>query len=245
MTGNTAMNNSMQKTVHSMMRPRGSMAGMLLLLVSGCASTTIHEPVSDPRFSAVPPVVSSPIPINDGAIYKAGFERSLYEDATAHRVGDMLTIILQEQTNASKKASTSTSKDAEIDLTAPTVFGAPVLYKGDAVLSASVAAKRAFDGAGGSSQSNSLTGNITVTVAEVYPNGNMLIRGEKLLTLNQGSEFVRISGIVRKVDIRPDNSIFSSQVADAHIMYGGQGVLAEANTKGWGQRLFDGPWWPF
>ncbi len=226
-------------------RMRGMIAVMILLLLVGCASTTIHEPVSDPRFSAVRPVISSPIPINDGAIYKAGFERSLYEDTTAHRVGDMLTIILQEKTNASKKASTSTKKDAEIDLSAPTVFGAPVMYNGNAVLSASVAAKRGFDGEGDSRQSNSLTGNITVTVAEVYPNGNLRVRGEKLLTLNQGSEHVRISGIVRKVDIRPDNSIYSSQVADAHIMYGGQGVLAEANAKGWGQRIFDGPWWPF
>lgn len=242
---NIPLHQTFSYTPASVQRIRGAFAVVALLLLAGCASTTTHEPVSDPRFSAVRPVIANPIPINDGAIYKAGFERALYEDATAHRVGDMLTIVLQERTNASKKASTSTSKDSEIDLAAPTVFGAPVMYNGSEVLSASVAATRAFDGAGDSSQSNSLTGSITVTIAEVYPNGNMLVRGEKLLTLNQGSEHVRISGIVRKVDIRPDNSIFSSQVADAHIMYGGQGVLAESNTKGWGQRLFDGPWWPF
>ncbi len=216
----------------------------ILLLLAGCA-TPVHEPVSDPRFSAVRPVMSMPIPINDGAIYKAGFERALFEDSTAHRVGDVLTIVLQEKTNASKKASTSTKKDAAVDLSTPTVFGAPVRYAGKDILSASVAAKRDFGGEGDSTQSNSLTGSITVTVAEVFPNGNLLVRGEKLLTLNQGSEHVRISGIIRQVDIRPDNTVKSSQVADARIVYGGQGVLAEANGKGWMQRVFDGPWWPF
>jgi len=216
----------------------------IALQLSGCA-TTVHEPVSDPRFSAVRPVMSMPIPINDGAIYKAGFERTLFDDPTAHRVGDVLTIVLQEKTNASKKASTSTKKDSTIDLGVPTVFGAPVRYAGKDILSASVAAGRDFDGEGDSTQSNSLTGSITVTVAEVYPNGNLMVRGEKLLTLNQGSEHVRISGIIRQVDIRPDNTVKSSQVADAHIVYGGQGVLAEANGKGWMQRVFDGIWWPF
>lgn len=216
-----------------------------ILLLTACASATTHEPVSDPDFAAVRPVTSSPIPINDGAIYKAGFDRALFVDPTAHRVGDVLTIILQEQTNASKKSSTSTKKDSEIDISTPTVFGAPVTYQGKDILAASAKAARSFDGEGDSSQSNSLTGSITVTVSEVLPNGNLLVRGEKLLTLNQGSEHVRISGIIRQVDIRPDNTVKSSQVGNARIIYGGQGVLAEANAKGWAQRIFDGPWWPF
>jgi len=222
-------------------------AAVLLLTVSllaGCA-TPSYEPVSDPRYSSVRPVMAMPIPINDGAIYKAGFEQTLFEDPTAHRVGDTLTIILQERTNASKKASTSTKKESEIDLQAPTVFGAPVRFNGNDILSAAVTANRDFTGEGDSTQSNSLTGRITVTVSEVLPNGNLVVQGEKLLTLNQGSEHVRIAGIVRQVDIRPDNTVNSSQVADARIVYGGQGVLAEANGKGWMQRVFDGPWWPF
>ncbi len=216
----------------------------LLLVLGGCASTQ-HQPQRDPEFAAVRPVAVQPMPVSDGAIYRAGFEQTLFEDPKARRIGDTLTIVLQERTNASKKASTSTKKDAAIELEAPTAFGLPVKHKGIDVLSASVAAKRGFDGEGDSTQSNSLTGRITVTVAEVLPNGNLIVRGEKLLTLNQGSEHVRISGIVRPVDIRPDNTIQSSQVANARIVYGGQGVLAESNTKGWGQRIFDGPWWPF
>ena len=236
------MNNRPAFVIPMASRPLLVLVGLLWL--AGCA-TPVHEPESDPRFSAVRPAMSMPIPINDGAIYKAGFEQSLYEDPRAHRVGDTLTIILQERTNASKKASTSTKKEAQIDLQAPTVFGAPVKFNGNDILSASASAKRDFGGEGDSTQSNSLTGSITVTVAEVLPNGNLIVQGEKLLTLNQGSEHVRISGIVRRVDIRPDNTVYSSQVGNARIVYGGQGVLAEANGKGWMQRVFDGPWWPF
>jgi flagellar L-ring protein precursor FlgH len=212
-------------------------------LLTGCATT--HHAVSDPAFAAVRPVASLPMPVTDGAIFKSGYNIALFEDPKAHRIGDVITIILQEQTNASKKASTTTAKDAAISLAAPTVFGKPVNYKGTPILSADVSAERDFTGEGDSTQSNSLTGRITVTIADVLPNGNLMVRGEKLLTLNQGSEHVRISGIVRAADITPDNTVLSSQVADAHIVYGGQGVLADANSKGWLSRVFDSSWWPF
>jgi flagellar L-ring protein precursor FlgH len=213
------------------------------VLLPACSTT--HQAVSDPAFAAVRPVASQPIPVKDGSIYKAGYNITLFEDPRAHRVGDILTIILQERTNASKSASTTTAKDSQISMAAPTVFGQGVIHKGKPILSAEVDAERDFTGEGDSTQSNSLTGHISVTIAEVLPNGNMLVRGEKLLTLNQGSEHVRISGIVRPADVTPDNTVLSSQVADARIVYGGQGVLAESNTKGWLQRVFDGPWWPF
>lgn len=222
-----------------------AIALLVVMLLAGCASTTVHEPTPDPDFAAVRPLDVRPLQMSDGSIYKAGFSNKLFEDPTAHRVGDILTIILQESTNASKKSSTSTKKDSTIALDAPTVFGAPVRHQGRDVLSASVDAARDFTGEGDSSQSNSLTGRITVSVAEVLPNGNLVVQGEKLLTLNQGSEHVRISGIVRPADVQPDNTVLSSQVAAARIVYGGQGALAEANSKGWGQRIFDGPWWPF
>ncbi len=216
---------------------------VVLLLVSACSTT--HQAVSDPEYAPVRPVNAQPLPVSDGAIYKAGFSLALFEDTKAHRVGDIITVILQEKTNASKKASTNTAKDAAVTIAAPTLFGRGVSYGGDAVLSATIDAERDFQGEGDSTQSNSLSGEITVTVAEVYVNGNMLIRGEKLLTLNQGSEHVRISGIIRPIDITPSNTVLSSQVANAKIIYGGQGVLADANTKGWLQRIFDSNWWPF
>lgn len=219
-------------------------ASFLLITISGCSTT--HQAISDPDYAPIRPINVQPLPISDGAIYKAGFGLSLFEDTKAHRVGDIITVVLKEKTNASKKASTTTAKKSDVSIAAPTIFGRGVGFKGDpAILSAAIAADRNFEGEGDSTQSNSLTGEIAVTVAEVYANGNMLIRGEKLLTLNQGSEHVRISGIIRPTDVSPTNTILSTKVANAKIIYGGQGVLADANSKGWLARMFDSNWWPF
>jgi flagellar L-ring protein precursor FlgH len=228
-----------------LLKPMAIAALMLLnLLVVGCSTT--HQAISDPDFAPIRPVNIMPLPISDGAIYKAGYSVSLFEDTKAHRVGDIITIILQEKTNASKSANTTTTKDSEVSISAPTIFGRGVGFRGDgAILSASLDAERDFSGTGDSTQSNSLSGRISVTVAEVLRNGNLIVRGEKLLTLNQGSEHVRVSGIVRATDISPNNTVLSSQLANARFVYGGQGVIAEANTKGWLQRALDSNWWPF
>ena len=113
------------------------------------------------------------------------------------------------------------------------------------MLSGSLNDSSHFDGEGTSAQSNQLSGYISVTVARRLANGNLLVRGQKWITLNQGREFVRIQGIVRPVDIGPDNIVPSYNVADAVISYGGQGTLADSNTKSWLARFFDSPWMPF
>ena len=218
------------------------MIGINLMIV-GCSTT--HQAISDPDYSPVRPMSVQPLPVSDGAIYKTGFGVTLFEDMKARRIGDIITVILQERTNSTKTASTTTAKEADVSISAPTIFGAGVTRGGKDILSAGIDASRDFTGEGDSTQSNSLTGQISVTVVDVFPNGNLMIRGEKLLTLNQGSEHVRISGIVRASDVTPTNTVFSTQVANARIIYGGQGVLADANTKGWIQRVFDSNWWPF
>ena len=219
-----------------------AMTSIGFLMVGGCAVN--QTPSSDPQFASVRPAASSPLPIDNGAIYKSGYEITLFEDRKATRVGDILTVLLSERANASKKANTKTTKDSQVDIL-PAVALGHGKNDGIDVLRAELEAKREFDAKGDSSQSNSLTGTISVTVAEVLPNGNLLVRGEKLLTLNQGSEHIRISGIVRPDDISPGNVVESGKLADAKIIYGGQGVLAETNTKGWFQRVVDGNWWPF
>ncbi len=127
----------------------------------------------------------------------------------------------------------------------PTVFGAPVTLGGKDILGASATSSDGFAGKGDSSQSNSLSGDISVTVAQVLPNGNLIVRGEKSLKLNQGKEFVQISGIVRPVDILSDNTVLSTQLADAHIAYSGQGAVNDSNTMGWMARFFNSGYWPF
>jgi flagellar L-ring protein precursor FlgH len=215
-----------------------------LLLLGGCGTMqNVAQP--DPDFAPIRPVGSAPLPANDGAIYKAGYNITLFEDGKARRVGDIITVILDESTNATKSATTSTAKESDIDLPTPTVFGNTMTVNGNDLFRAAVTSDRNFTGEGESEQSNKLTGRISVTVAEVFPNGNLLVRGEKLLTLNQGSEHVRLSGIIRAMDVSPDNTVRSEQIANARIVYGGQGVLADANEKGWLQKVLDSKWWPF
>ena len=186
-----------------------------------------------------------------GAIFQAGQEISLFEDAKARRVGDIITVVLVEQTTASKKADTNTSKKQDTQLDNPTILGAPLSFnmpggsKRVLNLGTTLSGSRSFEGAGDSSQSNKLQGNVTVTVAEVFSNGNLLVRGEKRLTINQGDEYIRFSGIVRPSDIGPDNTVLSTSVADAKIAYTGKGMLDDSNSSGWLASLFNSKWWPF
>ena len=108
-----------------------------------------------------------------------------------------------------------------------------------------IGSEQGFDGKGDSQQSNRLDGSITVTVVSRLPNGNLLVRGQKWMKLNQGKEFVRIEGVIRPIDLDRDNSIPSWKVADAKIAYGGSGVLNDANSMGWLARFFNSPVMPF
>ncbi len=190
------------------------------------------------------PVAVYPAP-SDGAIYAAGSDVSLFEDLKARRIGDLLTIVLKESTSASKSASTKTKKDSSIDLPGPTLAGRAVTVNGKPVLESSIEGAREFDGQGSSSQSNTLSGNITVTVVNRLPNGNLVVQGEKWLRLNQGDEFVRISGVVRPYDVLQDNTVTSDRVADAIISYGGRGMVASASRAGWLARFFNSSWYPY
>ena len=193
-----------------------------------------------------PPELVPPPPIEtvDGAIYQEQRDIRLFEDLRAHRVGDILTISLQENTTAQKSASTSTDKSSSTSIQNPTLFGRNLQRNGDNLLGANLGSSSDFAGEGSSSQSNSLNGDITVTVIERLYNGNLRIRGEKWVTLNQGDEFIRLSGIVRPADINPDNSVDSSRVADARITYSSKGILAAANKMGWLQRFVQSVWYP-
>jgi flagellar L-ring protein precursor FlgH len=207
-------------------------------MLAACA--TPHPP-EDPMmdFPEQPPV-----PAN-GAIYQAGRDVPLFENTTAHRIGDTITIRLEERTNAEKSSSTSTSKNSQATLSGPTIAGRPVTVNGVEILSGGVDNNTNFEGQGDSRQSNRLEGDITVMVQRRLPNGYLYVRGQKWITINQGREFVKIEGIVRPIDIDPDNSIASTKVANAVISYGAKGALADANRPGLLARFFNLPWMPF
>ena len=215
----------------------GAMAAML----GACSGVQPHDAGYAPAF----PVAKQPPQPTNGAIYQAGYSKNMFEDSRARGVGDLITVVLQESTQAQKSASTSTKKDNTIDIGTPTIFGQQVTHNGNSILSASASTATDFSGDGASSQSNSLSGNITVFVSNVLPNGNLVIRGEKRLTLNQGDEYIRLSGIVRPEDVSPDNTIASTKVANAEILYSGNGPVADSNRQGWLSRFFNSPLWPF
>ncbi|RDI97719.1 flagellar basal body L-ring protein FlgH [Dyella solisilvae] len=218
--------------------------GVLVLALAALGGCVMQPPHDDHQWAATMPVESAAPPPTDGSIYHADQGMELFNDARAHRVGDILTITLVESTQASKKATTNTSKKDNTDITTPTILG-HALKVGGKNADISTAGTRSFDGSGDSSQSNQLNGSITVTVAQRLSNGNLLIRGEKMLTINQGQEQIRISGIVRPQDILQDNSVPSTRVADAQIGYTGKGSLADANTQGWLSRFFNSKWMPY
>ena len=184
-------------------------------------------------------------PASNGAIYQVGRDVALFENPIARHIGDVVTIVLSEATAAQKSATTSTSKATSDTMPGVSLFGSPVTIHGASVLSGTVNDASKFDGAGNSAQSNSLTGFITATVAKVLPNGNLYVKGEKKIWINQGQENVMLSGVIRAIDVAPDNSVPSSRVANARITYGGKGAIADANAAGWLSRFFNSPWTPF
>jgi flagellar L-ring protein precursor FlgH len=213
----------------------------LVTLATGCSSVRVFEESYEPPMPAEPMYT----PPTSGSIYNNGTDVRLFEDRKAGRVGDILTVRLKEQTNASKNSATSTSKATEATLGNPTVFGRSLTKDGTPLFEGALSGDQSFDGAGSSSQSNSLMGDITVTVVQRLPNGNLRIRGEKWVTLNQGREFIRLSGIIRPDDIEPDNSLDSYRIADAQITYSSKGVLAAANQMGFIARFFNSVFHPY
>ena len=213
---------------------------LLLLPLGSCQS--VHPPKDDDGMSwAAEP---APTPTN-GAIYQAGREVALFENPIAHHVGDIVTIVLNEQTAAQKSSSTNTTKNTSVALPGMTLLGKALTVHGVPILSNNIADTSKFAGEGDSAQSNSLQGYITVTVQKVLPNGNLYVKGEKWIGINQGQEYVRMTGVIRPIDLSSENSVPSSQVANAKIAYGGKGALADANAQGWLSRFFNSPWTPF
>ncbi|MCC2615088.1 flagellar basal body L-ring protein FlgH [Aestuariibacter halophilus] len=217
----------------------------VLFGVVGCASTPRHEPMpGDPFFApAVPMEPVQPI-VENGSIFQSAQANSLYSDVKARRVGDIITVNLRENTSATKSAGTTKSRstDAEID---PIIgLGGNTVNIGSESIQLGLSSSNDFEGDATANQSNNLNGAISVTVIRVLPNQNLVVRGEKWLTLNNGDEYIRLTGIVRPADITPDNEILSTKIANARIQYSGTGSFASAQQEGWLARFFSSEWWP-
>ena len=211
------------------------------LVLSACATPKR----GDVEYAPVKPV-SQTGPVQHGdSIYQSGSSWYLLEDIKPRRVGDMLTVTLQEKTDAKKLADTETKKATDNEIAAATLMGAPITASDRELLATKLKSTYDFKGEADTQQSNSLTGSVTVTVVEVQANGNLVVQGEKWVTINQGDEYIRLRGIVRPSDINPNNTISSERVANAQIQYSGEGTIANANEQGWLAKFFNSPWMPF
>ena len=202
--------------------------------LAGCStvpSTNVHQPMSA-RPQPLPELSSQ-----NGAIYQTGNARlALFEDRRARNVGDTLNILIEEKNTASKKSGSSASRTGSATLAVPSIFGLP----GKSFENSSLNAKSSdnFAGKGDSASNNAFTGSIAVTVIEVFSNGNLLVSGEKQVSIDQGTEFIRFSGVVNPGTINGANTVSSTKVADARVEYKGTGYIDEAQTMGWLARFF-------
>jgi len=204
----------------------------------------VNAPLHDPDYAPAEMQAITPPPVKNGGLYQQSHSMALFQDIKAYRVGDLVTVMLAEKIDASKSAKTSTSKENDIGIAQPTLLGRS-LNRGKLNLSADLQSSQSFKGEGDSNQSNSISGSITVMVTGILPNGYLKVRGEKAITINRGDEFVRLSGIIRPVDITPANTVSSTQVGNARIIYSGRGAVADSNAHGWLSRFFLSKLWPF
>ena len=218
---------------------------LLILGCSACASKPLLEENSD--FAPIRPLEPAANALPTGSILGNNMHMSLFQGQRQWRVGDIITIVLNESTQASRNSSLITERKATNDalssswtnsLLSPNGFWGDV--RGDININA---AEIGSEGVGTAAQANALSGVITAMVAEVLPNGNLIVEGRKQLSLTEGAEFIQVRGVVRARDVQPDNTVSSMRMAQAQISYRGSGNLAESTQPGWiTQLLFK--YWP-
>ena len=197
-------------------------------LLSACAHSLDDMGLRDETvYPAVLPV-DNPAPAKTkGSIYQAGHEVSLYQDHIANRIGDILTVRLEEVTQGEKKAKTKTSKVATNAFDTPTILGGTLN-----AMTFNTNTDQEFNGEGESDQQNKLKGTVSVTVMRVLSNNNLIVQGESWVTIDQGREFVRLTGILRPEDIEPGNVVSSQRIAGARIAYSGNGQVGNSSRGG-------------
>ena len=218
-------------------------ATLIMLGLNGCAQMMEPEP-DDPNFAPAMPEEQVVDVVPDGSIFANSRVDSIYTDIKAPRVGDIISVQLEESTSASKNTSNNSSKEGSTNLTPLSLGGHPVSIHGYST-QAGMSSDQSFKGQAKASQSNSLRGNISVSVVKVLANGGLVVRGEKWVMLTNGNEYIRITGIVRSEDVNADNTVSSQKIANARIQYGGTGDFANAAEKGWLTRFFNSKWMPF
>ena len=205
-----------------------------VLLSSGCMAPTAKP--DDPYYAPVLPRTPLPAAQNNGSIYQAANSRPLFEDRRARFVGDTITVKITENPRATKSASNTLDRTGTQTGQITSFAGLPVA--GLSGLSLNGTSTTSFSGKGEAANNATFSGNITVTVIDVLPNGNLLVSGEKQISIGAEQEFVRVSGVVNPAFVDFSNSVESAKIADARIEYKSSGQLADGQVMGWLARFF-------
>ncbi len=210
-------------------------------MLSACIDPLPHA--NDPAYAPVMPVARIAPEKNSGSLYQAGYSQSLYEDHLARRVGDAITVVLQENLSSSDSNNAMIMKNDTNTGTVGVNLGGFKPF--GANFAANTAASRNFLGNAMAGQSNTLTGNVTVNVIDVLPNGMLVLRGEKWVHLAHGTAIIRVAGEARPEDINPDNTVISTRLADARVTYTARGETQDSSEKGWFSKFISSVYWPF
>jgi flagellar L-ring protein precursor FlgH len=216
---------------------------LVAMVATGCASVA-PVPVAPPRFAAVQPAEAPVARQPTGSIYNGVQSENWFGRGRNFQVGDVITVLLDERTQGSRSTSTNVSREASNNVVPSGMAGR--LISGRVALGGLNLneASTTSAGSGTADQAASLTGSLAVSVVEVLPNGNLVVRGEKQLSLSEGSEVIQVSGVIRPQDVSPNNTVLSRRLAHSQIAYRGSGDLAAAAQPGWGTKLLT-RFWPF
>jgi flagellar L-ring protein FlgH len=177
------------------------------------------------------------------SLWTAEAARSMFSDKRAHDIGDILTILVQENTASSIQNNTRTSKSASIDAAINSFLYSPgasgLLTHNGQLPALNIASKQAFDGGGQINNAEKITTRIAVRVVDTLPNGNLLIEGRRQTKISGETTDAILRGTVRTEDITSQNTIFSYNIADASIHYLSKGVVSDSQRKGWFLRIWD------
>jgi flagellar L-ring protein precursor FlgH len=229
---------------------RGAIVMSCCLFLTGCAEqikTRVNPRPSqdelDREISRVSAATNpQPLagPASVGSLWPADDRASFYGDRKAYRVGDALTVSVSESAKASNTADTNLLRSSANKATISALLGLQgALSKADLTNFLEVTSNGNHKGAGSTNREGTLTASITTVVKEVLPNGNLAIQGTRSVVVNHEEQFMTLTGLVRPEDIGRDNSVSSSQIADARIAFGGVGVVADKQRSGWGTWMFD------
>ena len=219
------------------------LATFALASALGACSVMPPEPIAHSQdFTPVYPVLAAQPPAATGSIFNGRLSEGFFSGGRSFQVGDLITVILAEESRATRSQTGELSRTSSTDIVPPGLKG----LMGDMGLAsgAKLGATTSNKGNGAAVQDGSLTGSVTVAVVDIMANGNLILRGEKQLALTEGSEIIQVAGVIRPDDIAPNNTVLSRRLANAQITYRGKGDMAAATRAGWGTSALL-KLWPF